>query len=140
MSLTHLDEDGAARMVDVGGKEVTRRRAVAGGRVLMSAEALRLVREGGPKGDVLQVARIAGIQAAKKTAELIPLCHVIPLDAVNIEVEFDDATSRVIFKATASARWTTGLRSSWARSISTLLVLTALETTTTLASSTRPPS
>jgi hypothetical protein len=74
--LTHLDEQGQARMVDVGGKAETARSATAAGRILMSPEALAAVRDGsGPKGDVLAAARIAGIMAAKKTAELIPLCH-----------------------------------------------------------------
>ena len=74
--LTHLDEQGRARMVDVGDKAVTRRLAVARGRVVMQAETLALLLSGGaPKGDVLAVARVAGIQAAKKTPELIPLCH-----------------------------------------------------------------
>ena len=107
---SHLDENGKVLMVDVGDKEITRRQAVAEAAVRMSAETYASLRAGTvAKGDALATARIAGIQAAKKTAELIPLCHVIPLDAVNIEVEFDDATSRVIFKATASARWTTGV-------------------------------
>lgn len=86
-NLTHLDESGAAHMVDVGGKAVTAREAVATGRISMSAEAAAAIAEGNaPKGDVLAAARIAGIMAAKKTAELIPLCHPLPLTRVAIEL------------------------------------------------------
>ena len=84
--LTHVDEHGAARMVDVGPKDVSRRVARAHGHISMSAEALRLVVEGSKKGDVLQVARIAGIQAAKRTSELIPLCHPLPIDSVRVDL------------------------------------------------------
>jgi cyclic pyranopterin phosphate synthase len=88
MELTHVDEQGRARMVDVGGKPDTRRVAVARGRVLMKRETLELIRQNAlSKGDALAVARIAGIMAAKKTAELIPLCH--PLMLTHIEVEFE---------------------------------------------------
>ena len=84
--LTHLDEQGKARMVDVGGKADTHRVAVAGGHIAMSAEALGAIRDGQvPKGDVIAAARIAGIMAAKRTAELIPLCHPLPLDAVTVD-------------------------------------------------------
>ena len=90
MSLTHLDESGAARMVDVGGKRESARSATATGRIAMSAIALTAIREGsGPKGDVLAAARIAGIMAAKKTAELIPLCHPLALDAVTLNFGFE---------------------------------------------------
>lgn len=89
MALTHLDESGAARMVDVGGKRETARSATATGRIAMSAEALAAIRQGdAPKGDVLAAARIAGIMAAKKTAELIPLCHPLALDAVTLDFAF----------------------------------------------------
>ncbi|MCP4867442.1 MAG: cyclic pyranopterin monophosphate synthase MoaC [Proteobacteria bacterium] len=77
-------------MVDVGDKQVTSREAVARGRVLMSAEALALVRVGSKKGDVLQVARIAGIQAAKRTSDLIPLCHPLALDSVKVELAIEE--------------------------------------------------
>ena len=107
--LTHLDESGAARMVDVGGKEVTRRRAVARGSVRMSREALALVREGSKKGDVLQVARIAGIQGAKQTSNLVPLCHPLPLDAVAVDLRIDEATSSVVIEATAKTSGRTGV-------------------------------
>lgn len=86
--LSHLDEQGRARMVDVSGKPDTRRLAVAEGRVLMSPETVRLVRESGiGKGDVLTVAKIAGVLAAKRTAELIPLCHPLLLMDVQVELE-----------------------------------------------------
>jgi cyclic pyranopterin phosphate synthase len=89
--LTHLDETGAARMVDVAAKSITHREAVATGRITMSAEAARAIRDGTvAKGDVLAVARIAGIMAAKKTAELIPLCHPLPLTSVAIDLACDD--------------------------------------------------
>lgn len=90
--LTHLDEHGAARMVDVAAKDVTHRRAVATATVRMKPETLAMIVEGrAPKGDVFAVARVAGIQAAKKTADLIPLCHPLPITAVSVELEPGDA-------------------------------------------------
>lgn len=91
--LTHVDETGAARMVDVGGKEVTARTATASGRVLVSARVVELLRgEGVPKGDALAVARIAGIMGAKQTPALVPLCHPIGVSGVEVElVVVDDA-------------------------------------------------
>ena len=89
--LTHVDQSGAARMVDVSGKAVTVRTATATGRVLVSAEVVALLRGGGvPKGDALAVARIAGIQAAKRTPDLVPLCHPIAIHAVTVEVHVAD--------------------------------------------------
>jgi cyclic pyranopterin monophosphate synthase len=89
--LSHLDADGRARMVDVGDKAVTARTATASGRFVTTAEVIGLVKaEGMPKADVLATARIAGIQGAKRTSELIPLCHPIPLNSVKIDFEFDD--------------------------------------------------
>ncbi len=86
--LSHYDEAGRIRMVDVSGKETTSRRAVASCRVLLSAEAIRVLRsQTNPKGDPLEIARIAGIMAAKKTSELIPLCHQINLSKVNVTAE-----------------------------------------------------
>ena len=103
--LTHLDERGQARMVDVGGKAQTARSATATGRIRMSQEALGAVRDGsGPKGDVLAAARIAGIMAAKKTGELIPLCHPLALDAVAVEFAFEDDAVRVTARASLSGR------------------------------------
>lgn len=89
--LTHLDETGAARMVDVGAKAVSRRTARAGGHIGMSAAAFALLDGGGKKGDVLATARLAAIMAAKRTAEVIPLCHVLPLESVKVEFERDAA-------------------------------------------------
>jgi cyclic pyranopterin monophosphate synthase len=87
VALSHLDEKGKARMVDVGDKPVTSREALARGEITMSATALRLIRQGAlAKGDPLQTARLAGIMAAKKTAELIPLCHPLPLTHVSVEL------------------------------------------------------
>ncbi|MCP9223308.1 cyclic pyranopterin monophosphate synthase MoaC [Erythrobacter sp. LQ02-29] len=106
--LTHLDEHGHARMVDVGGKSATARVAVATGRIRMSPEALAAVRNAdAPKGDVLAAARIAGIMAAKRTGELIPLCHPLALDAVGVAFAFDDDAIRV--DATASLTGKTGV-------------------------------
>jgi cyclic pyranopterin phosphate synthase len=91
LSLSHLDQSGHARMVDVSGKDVTAREARASGRVLLSGKAVRALRAGEvPKGDALAVARIAGIQGAKKTPDLIPLCHPIGLHAVSVEVSVED--------------------------------------------------
>ena len=90
---SHVDDSGAARMVDVSGKDVTVRTAAARGRVEVSAEVVALLRgEGVPKGDVLAVARIAGIQAAKRTPELVPLCHPLAIDAVTVDLEVSDAS------------------------------------------------
>jgi cyclic pyranopterin phosphate synthase len=106
--LTHLDAAGAAHMVDVGGKAATRREAVATGRIEMVAEAARAIREGTAlKGDVLAVARIAGIMAAKRTSELIPLCHPLPLTRVAIDLAVDD--SGVTATATAATEGKTGV-------------------------------
>lgn len=92
MSLTHLDEHGAARMVDVGDKAVTARQATATGRITLSPEALTAIRDGNAKkGDVLAVARVAGIMAAKRTSDLIPLCHPLPLTRVTLDLELSDA-------------------------------------------------
>ncbi len=106
--LTHLDGQGKARMVDVGGKAETHRVAIAEGRIAMSAEALAAIRDGTvPKGDVLAAARIAGIMAAKKTAELIPLCHPLALDAVTVDFALEDAG--VLVTASASLTGRTGV-------------------------------
>ena len=106
--LTHLDDAGAAHMVDVGAKAVSQREAVAEGRISMSAEALSAVRAGtAKKGDVLAVARVAGIMAAKKTSDLIPLCHAVALTSVSVEFELDDAGIRVF--ATARTAGQTGV-------------------------------
>jgi cyclic pyranopterin phosphate synthase len=92
MSLTHVDAAGNARMVDVSGKDVTARAACATGRVLLSAEAVAALRSGSvPKGDALAVARIAGIAGAKRTPDLIPLCHPIGLHGVVVDLEVSDS-------------------------------------------------
>lgn len=107
---SHLDPEGKVRMVDVGEKQITRREAVAEATVRMSEPAYAALRSGTvSKGDALATARLAGIQAAKRTSELIPLCHAVPLDAVDVQVEFDDAGHRVVLRASASARWYTGV-------------------------------
>ena len=99
--LTHLDDAGAAHMVDVGAKATTSREAVAEGRISMSAEALTAIRDGtAKKGDVLAVARVAGIMAAKKTSDLIPLCHPIALSSATVDFDFENKGLRV----TATAR------------------------------------
>lgn len=106
--LTHLDAEGAAHMVDVGGKPATARRAVASGRITMSAQALEAIRAGNaPKGDVLGTARIAGIMAAKRTGDLIPLCHPLGLEAVS--VDFDYEADAIRATATASLMGRTGV-------------------------------
>lgn len=106
--LTHIDDAGAARMVDVGQKASTRRRAIAGGRFQTTAEVLALLAQGGlPKGDVLATARIAGIMAAKRTDELIPLCHSLALSSV--EVDFAIGETHIDVTATVSTAGQTGV-------------------------------
>jgi cyclic pyranopterin phosphate synthase len=107
-SLTHIDAEGTARMVDVGAKAETQRLAVAAGRIRMTAEALAAIRAGNaPKGDVLGTARIAGIMAAKRTGELIPMCHPLALDAVNLDFAFEPDAVRAT--ATVSLTGKTGV-------------------------------
>jgi len=106
--LTHLDERGRARMVDVGEKPVTRRRAVAQGVLIVGGDVMAAVREGRtPKGNVFEAARLAGIMAAKRTSELIPLCHPLPLDTVAVDFETHD--DRVVVRAEAVATARTGV-------------------------------
>lgn len=108
--LTHLDEGGNARMVDVGGKPVTARSATAEGAIRMSRDAFRLVAGGTvPKGDVLTVSRIAGTLAAKRTAELIPLCHPLGLDHVEVQATLDEALPGVRVRATVRTVGRTGV-------------------------------
>jgi cyclic pyranopterin phosphate synthase len=108
--LTHLNPSGEAHMVDVGDKDVTAREAVAEGVIRMHPDTLRLIVEGThKKGDVLAVARVAGIQAAKRTAELIPLCHAIPITGVEIELAADAARSLVHARATVRSLAQTGV-------------------------------
>lgn len=108
--LTHFDEEGRAHMVDVSGKPVTDRTAIAEGRVIMSAETLALVTEGrAKKGDVLGVARLAGIMGAKRTADLIPLCHPLPITKVALDLIPDPALPGVIVTATVRTSGQTGV-------------------------------
>lgn len=108
--LTHFDAMGAAHMVDVSEKAVTFRRAVARGSVTMAPETLALVLSGGAaKGDVLGVARIAGIQAAKRTWELVPLCHPLPLSKVSLDLRADPARNAVEIEATTATTGQTGV-------------------------------
>lgn len=108
--LSHLDDSGRARMVDVGGKAVSDRRAVARGVVRMEPATAEMVERGdAPKGDVAAVARIAGIQAAKRTAELIPLCHPLALSFVDVQVETHAAAGEVTVRAEARTSAQTGV-------------------------------
>jgi len=108
--LSHLDRSGAARMVDVGAKPRTRRRAVAAAEVRFNAPAYRALREARlAKGDALAVARLAGIQAAKRTSEWVPLCHPVPLDAVTVEIELVDDERMARVTTEARTRWATGV-------------------------------
>ena len=107
---SHFDDSGNAVMVDVSDKPETRRQAVAEGRVLCNAETLGLIRQGGvKKGDVLSVARLAGIMGAKQTAALIPLCHPLPLSAVSLDLSLDEAASAVRIRATCRTDGKTGV-------------------------------
>lgn len=108
--LSHIDESGQARMVDVSQKPDTERIAIAAGEVLMRPDTLALIRAGAiKKGDVLAVAQVAGVMAAKRTAELIPLCHPLPLTQVLVDFELDDSLPGVRIKATARTVGKTGV-------------------------------
>ena len=108
--LTHFNEKGDVHMVDVSAKDVTDREAVAEGRITMSAETLDLIQSGGhKKGDVLGIARTAGIMGAKKTSELVPLCHPLMLTKVSIELEFEPGSSSVLCTATTRTTERTGV-------------------------------
>ncbi len=121
--LTHLDSSGQARMVDVGGKPETARSATAAGRIRMAPATLAAVRDGsGPKGDVLSAARIAGIMAAKKTGELIPLCHPLALDAVTVEFAFEDDAIAVVARASLTGRTGVEMEALTAASVALLTI------------------
>lgn len=108
--LTHLDTRGQARMVDVGGKPATAREAAAEGFIGMNAAAFRALAAGKvAKGDAFALARAAGIAAAKRTSELVPLCHVVPLDQVAVRIDLERRRRRVRVEATARAHWNTGV-------------------------------
>ncbi len=107
---THFDDQGNAHMVDVGGKEVTERVATAKGSVLMQPETIALIRQGGiKKGDVLSVARLAGIMGAKKTPDLIPLCHPLALTSVSVDLTVDPDRNAVDITATCKLTGKTGV-------------------------------
>ena len=108
--MTHVAEEGHVRMVDVGGKPDTERVAVAKGEVSMRPETLRLIAEKGvPKGDVLAVAQVAGTMAAKRTPDLIPLCHPLLLTQVDVKLDIDEEASRIEITATVRSRGKTGV-------------------------------
>jgi cyclic pyranopterin phosphate synthase len=110
MKLSHVDDEGGIKMVDVGHKPDSERVAVAKGEVRMKPETLRLIAAGdAPKGDVLTTAQIAGIMAAKRTHELIPLCHPLPLTKVEVDFEIDEEKSRIEITATARCTGKTGV-------------------------------
>ena len=121
--LTHLDESGAARMVDVGHKPETARSATASGFIAMSPDTLAAVRDGsGPKGDVLAAARIAGIMAAKRTGELIPLCHPLALDAVTVDFAFEDGGIAVTARASLTGKTGVEMEALTAASVALLTI------------------
>jgi cyclic pyranopterin monophosphate synthase len=123
VEFSHLDSEGAARMVDVGEKEVVRRTAVATGRVRMSSGAVDLLRERAlPKGDALNTARIAGIMAAKRTPELIPLCHGLNLTSVDVEFAVEDEAVRIVATARASDRTGVEMEALAAASVAALTI------------------
>ena len=108
--LTHIDSTGRARMVDVGDKPVTERIAIAKGEVLMQKSTFDLIRDGAlKKGDVLTVAQIAGITAAKRTSDLIPLCHPLPLSKVDVEIALNESLPGVVITATVKTSGKTGV-------------------------------
>lgn len=108
--LSHIDAKGKARMVDVSGKETTRRSATASVTLLLNHETYKIVKDGkGPKGDVLTVAKLAAIQAAKKTSELIPLCHQILLDQVEINFTLNDENATIVIESIAKCSAQTGV-------------------------------
>ncbi|MFO0754388.1 MAG: cyclic pyranopterin monophosphate synthase MoaC [Thermodesulfovibrionales bacterium] len=110
MKLTHFDEEGKARMVDVSGKPPTEREAVAGGSVSMRPETIALIRDRGiSKGDVLGVARVAGIMAAKRTADLIPMCHPLTISSVTVDFTIDEERNRIDIRTTVKITGQTGV-------------------------------
>lgn len=128
MKLTHLDDRGAARMVDVGDKPVQLREARATAAIFCAPATLAMVLDNNlPKGDVLAVARIAGIQAAKKTAELIPLCHSLPLERVNVEFEMKSDCIAITTSVRTSARTGVEMEALTAASVSALALYDMLK-------------
>src|ERR687886_829770 len=122
--LTHVDDAGAARMVDVGGKPVTDRAAVAAGRVWVSDDVVRLLRDGTlPKGDALAVARIAGIMAAKRTPDLVPLCHPIGISGVTVDLSVADDAVDIVATVRTSDRTGVEMEALTAVSVAALTVV-----------------
>lgn len=120
MKFTHFNESGKARMVDVGGKDETKRVAIARGTIYMSKETLIKVKEGYmKKGDVLAVAQVAGIMGAKKTSELIPMCHNIFIDGVDLSFKFDEEKSAIHIEAEAKTTGKTGVEMEALTAVST---------------------
>ncbi|MEM6912536.1 MAG: cyclic pyranopterin monophosphate synthase MoaC [Pseudomonadota bacterium] len=117
--LTHFDDDGRPHMVDVGAKDTTARKAVASGMVTMSAATLDLLKEGSAKGDVIGVATLAGIMGAKRTADLIPLCHPLPLNTVDVVITPDDNLPGVRIIATTKTNGKTGVEMEALTAVST---------------------
>ncbi len=128
-TLSHVSPDGRARMVDVSGKRVTQRTAVAEAWVTLNADTMRLLQEhgGAAKGDVLQTARIAGIQAAKRTSELIPMCHPVATDVVNIDASLQGNRVRLEVEAVASGRTGVEMEALTAASVAALTVYDMLK-------------
>lgn len=121
--LTHLTSNGEVHMVDVGDKAVSKRTAIASGELLMLTSTLNAVLDGTtPKGDVFAVARIAGIQGAKKTAELIPLCHPLPLSGLTVEIQPDPALPGLRVQASCSTTGQTGVEMEAITAVSTALI------------------
>ncbi len=126
--LTHVAEDGAARMVDVSGKVPTLRRAVAEGFVFMAAGTLRALKNHtGPKGEVLSVARVAGIQAAKRTGELIPLCHPLPVEQVTVDFDLVPKGVRIVATATITAKTGVEMEAYTAVAVAALTIIDMLK-------------
>lgn len=122
--LTHVDETGAARMVDVSGKEPTRREATASGRVLVSPQVVGLLRgEGVPKGDALGVARVAGIMAAKQTPALVPLCHPLAISKAEVDLEVEDDAVRIHARVATTDRTGVEMEALTAVSVAALTVV-----------------
>jgi cyclic pyranopterin phosphate synthase len=121
--LTHIDETGAARMVDVSGKDETAREATARGRVVMQPATLAMVNAGGaPKGDVLAAARLAGIMAAKRTSELIPLCHPLPITSVTLDLALADDAIEITARVRTTGRTGVEMEALTAVSIAALTI------------------
>jgi cyclic pyranopterin phosphate synthase len=122
--LTHVDESGAARMVDVSAKDVTARSATASGRVLVSPEVIELLRgEGVPKGDALSVARLAGIMGAKQTPQLIPLCHPLMLSSVTVDLAVTDESVDIVARVATTDRTGVEMEALTAVSVAALTVV-----------------